>query len=656
MNIIRKIKPVMEGRTESEKKTLLFAAFELQKYLARISDSDFTVIPSENYRGKDSNSLYLGVELLGNPLPDVEDKTLDDAISVSVDNVSGVITATNARAVLIAVYRYLKELGFKFLRPGEKGEYYPTELNDKKVVICEKPSYRHRTVCIEGCVSQKRLMDTIDWLPKAGLNGYLVQFVLPRPFMERWYGGLWYLLDPVYRPKTKLTDDELKAILILAENDIEKRGLIYHGVGHGWTNRAFGIDMDGWGKSDNSKVKYPHIIAQINGQRKLYNGSPANTSLCFSNPEARRRMADVVVNYAKEHRNLDYLHVWSSDGQNNNCECDECRKQRFSDWMITLLNEIDERLTEEGIDTKIVFIIYVDFFWKPLNAKLKNKNRFLMGFAPIFRSFSDSFDTDKKGTMLPYEVNKLQFPESVEDNLAYWHDWKTDFDCDTFVFDYHFMWDHFIDFPQYNHARILSRDIKSFEKNGINGLINCKVNTTYLPSSLGSYVMTETLWNKDVDFETLADFALSTEFGCDFKAVKEYLSTLSDHGCAKALRGEESISIPENIKDLKYAIKMIDGFQNTIKTHLSDDNKQIADCWSRLQFFSELYKMVLELALKVAKGREVGDVTYIYDFLLRNEYRLKDEFDATYFMQTFSGRILGALKLSKEKFIGNEEK
>ena len=35
---------------------------------------------------------------------------------------------------------------------------------------------------------------------------------------------------------------------------------------------------------------------------------------------------------------------------------------------------------------------------------------------------------------------------------------------DSFDFDYHFMWDHYYDFPQYNHAKILSGDIKNLEK------------------------------------------------------------------------------------------------------------------------------------------------------------------------------------------------
>ena len=55
---------------------------------------------------------------------------------------------------------------------------------------------------------------------------------------------------------------------------------------------------------------------------------------------------------------MDYLHVWLADTHNNLCECEDCCKTTLSDQYVELLNEIDRRLTQEGLKTRIVFLLY----------------------------------------------------------------------------------------------------------------------------------------------------------------------------------------------------------------------------------------------------------------------------------------------------------
>jgi hypothetical protein len=86
---------------------------------------------------------------------------------------------------------------------------------------------------------------------------------------------------------------------------------------------------------------------------------------------------------------------------------------RPSDWYITLLNDIDERLTEENLVTKVVFLLYVDLLWEPQQVKLNNPDRFTLMFAPITRTYSSSF-TDApafdENDLPDFELNKLKFP------------------------------------------------------------------------------------------------------------------------------------------------------------------------------------------------------------------------------------------------------
>lgn len=651
--MICKIRPMINECTQKERETLIFAAKEVQKYLSAIAEGDFTVIPSRKCDPEEKNALYLGVNLA--ELPAVEDAEKDDAIAISVKGTAGVIAGSNARAVLIAAYRYLKELGFVFLRPGVRGEYFPKTLETKEISVREVPSYRHRVVCIEGCVSQKSLTETIDWLPKAGMNGYMVQFVVPRPFFERWYGGLQSLVERPERFSETLSEEDMLAMLALAEEEITKRGLMYHGVGHGWTNRAFGMDVDGWGSvEEEPEEQYREILALYQGERKLLGKRPTWTSLCFSNPRARERMIEKITEYCKAHPNLDYIQVWLSDNQNNNCECEECRKLRVSDWYIRMLNELDERMTREGVTTKVATIIYVDLFWPPVQEKkLKNKDRFLLGYAPIFRTYSEAFDVEKRGEMTPYVLNELKFPEDVPENQAYIQEWQKLYDGDSFMFEYHFMWDHYVDFAQYNHAKIVQKDIRWMKEMGINGWVNCKVQTTYFPSALSTTMMTETLWNREIDFDEVADMVLSVEFGEKFRGVKEFLAALSEHGCAKAFRGEEEFSRPENVANLRKALDILAEFAGTIEGQKANPDRQIAEAWERLEFFAQIYEKILRLALQVGVMGELGDTEEVKRFILSGEERYKEELDALYFALTFHNRLVGAMKKSKEKFIGN---
>jgi hypothetical protein len=206
---------------------------------------------------------------------------------------------------------------------------------------------------------------------------------------------------------------------------MKKRGMIFHGVGHGWTCEPFGIPGLGW---DDQIYHVPpesvQYLAMVNGKRELWHGVPLNTNLCYSNQIVRDLVTDEIVKYAEDHSATDILHFWLADGSNNNCECDECIKQRPSDFYVQMLNELDAKLTAKGISTKVVFLIYVDLLWPPISNRIENPDRFILMFAPITRTYSESF---KPGDTLPeipsYERNKLEFPKDVDKSVAFLKAW-----------------------------------------------------------------------------------------------------------------------------------------------------------------------------------------------------------------------------------------
>lgn len=91
-------------------------------------------------------------------------------------------------STLLAVYRYLHELGCRWVWPGADGEFIPhVDLAQTRVEVSEAASYRHRGICIEGAVSYEHVRDVIEWLPKVGFNAYFIQFREGFTFFDRWY-------------------------------------------------------------------------------------------------------------------------------------------------------------------------------------------------------------------------------------------------------------------------------------------------------------------------------------------------------------------------------------------------------------------------------------------------------------------------------------
>ena len=87
------------------------------------------------------NQIYIGMPKNN----EVELSEWKDEIYINVKGGSGVITGSNPGSVVIAMYRFLKECGARFIRPGKNGDYIPTTtLSDKTVFVNEKATTEKR--------------------------------------------------------------------------------------------------------------------------------------------------------------------------------------------------------------------------------------------------------------------------------------------------------------------------------------------------------------------------------------------------------------------------------------------------------------------------------------------------------------------------------
>lgn len=265
-------------------------------------------------------------------------------------------------------------------------------------------------------------------------------------------------------------------------------------------------------------------VALIDGKRQLFRGVALNTNLCMSNPKVRTQMATYIADYAQAATNVDYLHVWLADGSRNHCECEQCQKMRPSDFYLMIMNELDDILTERGLDTRVVFICYVDTLFAPEKITINNPKRFSLLYAPIQRSYCSSVDeTMPIPEAQPYQRNKWPAPKSAMAHLALLRKWQEVWPGPTFCYEYHFWKHQYFDPSGLYISRRIYEDIKSLKYMGLDGFVEDGSQRSFFPNGLAIYVFAETLVNRDVDFDELVEDYFSHAYGKDWKQALAYL-------------------------------------------------------------------------------------------------------------------------------------
>ncbi|MBQ8552175.1 MAG: DUF4838 domain-containing protein [Clostridia bacterium] len=505
-----------------------FAAEELKKYLRMMMPECGEIFIKYAPEAKDGLRLGLMSDF-GLDTSEAEDLFLDDILHIDTDGENGIIAGSNPRSILLAVYRYLRENGCRWLFPGIDGEYIPI-CDVKPTKYHKMADCRYRGQCNEGAEFQPNMMEAIDFTPKIGMNVFMIEFDNPKAYYDNYYKHAY---NTENREPEPVSADTVKQWKRQCEAEITKRGLQFHDMGHGWTAEPFGISStDGWVHDENNPVppESREMLAMLSGERKLYTGVALNTQFCMSNPKARTIVAKYITEYARMHQNVDYLHVWLADGSHNHCECDECRKKTPSDWYVTLLNEIDERLTAEKLDTRVVFICYTDTTWAPTVEKLNNKKRFSFMLAAITRTYSTCVpQTLPEIELRPFVLNEQgSFPEKVEEYIAHAKEWWKNNHCPSMVYEYHFWLHQYHDPGTMDFSKLIYDDIRGYKANGFDGLIEDGSQRSYFPNGFNFYVYAETLFDTNVDYEALKRDYFTHAYGELADDVISYLTDITE--------------------------------------------------------------------------------------------------------------------------------
>lgn len=561
-----------------------FAAAELTHYLERMLVGEV-------------GNISISLEVIAD-----KESNLSDYFAVNVEGECGIISGNSGRGVLLGGYDYLRRLGCRFLAPGKMWETVPAISRDVLSMSYEhRASFRHRGICIEGADSQENVLEFIDWLPKMGYNSFFLQFKTPYIFYARWYQ---HRGNPFREPES-FTPADIQTWMKEAEREMKRRGLMLHKVGHGWTGETLGREALSWDADQEPLAEDRRSMAAlVNGVRELHKGVPANTNLCFHCGEAADRFVGLVVDYAKEHTDVDYLHVWLADAYNNVCECEGCQETTPSDQYVERLNEIDCRLTAEGLNTKLVFLLYQELLWPPVRARLKNPERFVLMFAPISRTFEQSYQVEEKlPDIPPYVRNRITLPTSLSENLAFLQGWQEQFAGDSFVYDYPLGRAHYGDFGYVKLSRVISGDVKRLKKLGLNGYISCQELRAGLPNFLPNYVLGRTLMDQSLDVNSLLEEYFSAAYGQEWPVVADYLVLLSSLSSTDYVNGKGERKDEDMAARMEVVRELCLDFLPVLDSHRGPNGWATA-FWGVLDFHRE-YVLKLARALhRLAEGNE----------------------------------------------------
>jgi len=584
----------------------------------------------------------------------VDDPVIDDGISIDVKNCAGRICGVNERSVLIAVYRFFREAGCVFLRPGKDGEFVPqTDSSALCVCLRETPAYRHRGLCLEGANAYENVVEMIDFLPKLGFNEFFTQLLRPTWTFQRWY-------EHFRNPRlthTPISYETVDSFVRDYDRQIALRGLQHHRIGHGWGAKVLGITSGAWHELNDDSEVIPgreRLIATIDGKKCLFKGSGIDTNLCYSDPQVQQLLVDEVVAYAKEHPEVRYVHFWFADTMNNQCECERCAAGRPSDHYVKILNLIDARLTQEGLATKIVFLIYLDLLWAPEREVIQNQDRFVLLYAPIRRSYSVPLASDTGKEEPPFKRNGFVPTPGAGDTLPYLQSWQRMFKGDSCIFDYPLMWDFVNDPGCYKSLQIMARDAGDYRSLGLNGMMSCQNLRVFMPNGLGMHLLGSTLWSGKADFDAAADRYFAACYGPDGKQVKAFLDRLSALFDPTVLRGETPVRSERNVQNYRSIPLLIDQLLPTIERNLKETQGVWYRSWECLAFYTRLCrKMALVLQLLAEGKKEEMQPVWkqLRVLVYENELRFQREFDAFNFLLVWSSKIINRLQDQEEAFI-----
>lgn len=624
-----------------------FAAEELKKYL-RCMMPDCGDI-SIDYDPDATDGFRLGVlEDFGLP-NEAPDPKFDDVIHVDTTDEGGIMSGSNPRSVLFAVYRYLRLNGCRFLFPGMDGEYIP-----RKVVTPQKyhkmADHRLRGHTTEGEPSAEQVLMYIDYHAKQELNYYGLLGIFT---YHDWYYKHWQ--NTKNREPEPITREQAEQWKGIFESELLKRGMILSDGNHDFMIEAIGID---YGDNDayiagtkQLTEEQKSYTAMVDGKRGLWHDKVLFTQMCMSRPDFRTKYVKVIADFAEKNPQVTMMNVSLGDGSMNHCECPECQKLRPSDFLVMILNELDEELTRRGLDTKISFSNYVDQMFPPVQERIKNPDRFYLTWAPITRSYTSSITEDTVFPEIqPYVRNNWKKPETTEECAAYMKAWQQVFPGNYRIFEYHYWRPQYLDPGLMAISRRIYEDVLALKHLNINVSLEDGSNKSFFPHGFHSHIYSATLMDRDCDYEAELEDYFSHTYGKDWRKVRAYFDAVSEAFSYEYMNGEESadpnVGIfynPDRAVKLGRVKELAASARKLAKEHLVMPTRPQTVCYRLLNRHAELVEGLAKIMIEKSLGNDsVAQemILQLADDFGRHDWELDRYFDFGLLIRTYK-TVLG---------------
>lgn len=641
----------------SNDETIIYAAKELKKYLDLVTDTmDYAVIKNVDMLCGTffENTISLGLlDDFGIDSTGVLDSELDDLVDVNIINGTGYISGSNPRSILFGVYDYFKSKGCAWIRPGINGEHIVKfDPKNHSFTYRKLADTRFRGECLEGGVKYEHILAVIEWAPKVHMNLFMIQGIVPYGFMSFWYKHY----GNTRVPSEELPYDTIATLTTLIEKDARRCGLQLHALGHCYQFMPYGIHQLAFNGKYNMTEEAKNAVALVNGERKfLFGGEPAYSQLCMGNDKVLEDQVNWLADYVESKPQINFLHIWLGDAFNNHCECPLCTPHHPSDLYVKMLNMLDKELTRRNLNTRIVFISYVDTLWAPLKERFENEKRFIMCTAISGRDYNKPYDDSEYDGEIPVWVrNKYNVSNDFALRRKMFQKWKEVFDGPNFVFEYHYYTMHFNDPSTLKVAKNYYEDLHQLKPLGFGGMMNCQTQRIAFPIAFHVALCGEAQFDLSRSYKELEEEYFKNSFGENWGIVYDYLSEISNVLDPQIISDTVAIDFNDKIEKptwydnkefaqkLKGVSQIVDKYMPIFSEIQSTENDAISRSFKLLNYHGEYCKRLSNFIYYGAIGDIVQlekEYSDIIDWLSSIEMEIQYEFDLRLFKRGFDNKI-----------------
>ncbi len=241
------------------------------------------------------------------------------------------------------------------------------------------------------------------------------------------------------------------------------------------------------------KNTHPEYFVMINGKRQPEYG-PGGNHLCISNPEVQELMMKELE------RQYDAGFKWVELGATDGgicCQCEKCKalsKYDYGDALWIVFRKIAEQMKKRRPDMKVVCVAYY-YTRNP-----------------------------------PKSFNK--FPDNVIIEMTSWDDWSGTFakwkhiKIPKMAYIYNWGEYHNTLFCPKRSLQYLARQLRSFDKNDVIGILKCHMGEALGLDGPAYYVYGQLLFDPYADPEKIADDFYRAAYGKAYKPMKQFFTAI----------------------------------------------------------------------------------------------------------------------------------